>query len=54
MIALETQEAGTGKWFPVTIYSHGNKSQSEDAENRANALRAIGLYARVTWTETAA
>jgi len=47
-VQLETQEAGTGTWFPVVIYSHGNERQRDDAAQMADTLRAIGLHARIT------
>ena len=49
MINLETQEAGTGKWFPIIIYTPGTESQMADAIKASQSLRAMfGLYARVT------
>ena len=48
MINLETQEAGTGKWFPIIIYTPGTEQQMVDAKDAAESLhRVFGLYARV-------
>ena len=52
MINLETQEAGTGKWFPIIIYTPGTEQQMVEAKEAASSLRwRFGLYARVTPTE---
>ena len=49
MINLETQEAGTGKWFPIIIYTPGTEQQMAEAKSAAKTLRhELGLYARVT------
>lgn len=48
MIALETQEVGTGRWFPIIQYLPGTDSQREEAAGHAELLRKIlGLYVRV-------
>ena len=52
MINLETQEAGTGKWFPIIIYTPGTEQQMVDAKQAAEALRGgFGLITRVMLTE---
>lgn len=48
MDAVETQEAGTGKWFPVIAFIPGDETQYAAAKEMAGTLEAIGLYARVT------
>ena len=48
MLTLETQEAGTGKWFPIVIYTPGDASQQEAAKTLALTLAHFGLLARVT------
>lgn len=48
MIYLETQEAGTGKWFPIVIY-YG--TPQEEAEEKAETLQLLGLYARIRVAE---
>jgi hypothetical protein len=53
MLALETQEAGTGKWFPVTIYTPGTESQHRYASEKSEALQFLGFYARITGEVTA-
>lgn len=46
--ALETQEAGTGKWFPIIIYSPDNEAQRGRAEDQADLFRRVaGLYVRL-------
>ena len=52
MIQLETQEAGTGEWFPVIIYQPGTEGQRAEAVNHADAFRSLGLYSRITGAET--
>lgn len=47
MITLETQEAGTGKWFAVVQYVPGTEAQQEQARRLAGTLNALGLYASV-------
>ena len=48
MINLETQEVGTGKWFPITSYMPGTDEQMVEAKQAAEILhRMFGLYARV-------
>ena len=52
MINLETQEAGTGKWFPIIIYTPGTEQQMVDAKQAAISLRVVyGLITRVMLTE---
>ena len=52
MINLETQEAGTGKWFPIKIYTPGTEEQMVDAKQAAESLRVgFGLITRVMLTE---
>jgi len=52
MINLETQEAGTGKWFPIIIYTPGTEQQMAEAKSFAKTLRDVcGLYARVAKIE---
>ena len=49
MINLETQEAGTGKWFPIIIYTPGTWQQLAAAKSAAKTLRDVfGLHARLT------
>ena len=49
MLTLETQEAGTGKWFPIVHYSPGTVEQREQADGYAELLhKVVGLYTRVT------
>jgi len=45
-----TQEAGTGKWFPVTSYFPGTAEQLSDARQLVKALKALDLYAKVERT----
>ena len=55
MIQLETQEVGTGKWFPIIAYTPGTIKQRESAEGTAEMLHTMfGLYAIVTGTTTPA
>ena len=55
MLALETQEAGTGKWFPIIQYSPGTEAQRKEADAHGELLRkALGLYVRVTSTDRSA
>ena len=50
MIQLETQEVGTGRWFPIVSYVPGTDGQRQEAERTAHALRDVfGLYATVTY-----
>ena len=52
MIKLETQEAGTGKWFPVVIYQPGTEGQRTEAKSYAAALNTLGLFSRIAEDET--
>ena len=49
MINLETQEVGTGKWFPIISYMPGTWQQLAEAKSAAKTLRDVfGLHARLT------
>jgi hypothetical protein len=44
-INVNTQEVGTGNWFTITEYHPLNDGQRGRAEEMAETLRALGLYA---------
>ena len=49
MLTLETQEVGTGKWFPIVWYVPGTVEQREQAVDHGNLMhKVVGLYTRVT------
>jgi len=47
-ISVNTQEAGTGKWFPVVIYTPGDDSQWARACELRDTLHDLGLIAVAT------
>lgn len=48
MITLWTQELGTGKWVKLQAWIPGTFSQKADAREKAEVLRALGFYAKLT------
>jgi len=48
MITVETQEVGTGKWFPIIRYAPAALEQMEHAKEKVELLQHIGLFARIT------
>lgn len=46
MIIVQTQEAGTGKWFSIVEYTPGTDAQEKRAQHVLEALDTVDLYAR--------
>lgn len=47
MIAVVTEEAGTGNKFPIIEYTPGNAEQFERAKDVVETMRSLGLHAHV-------